>query len=177
MRRFLVPGLLLALASMLSPGAAHAQLGGINLGAAAGITSPSADIGGGFNSGYHVEGLAALSLPLVPIGFRGELAYDQLDAKSSNTSASGSLRLASGVVDATFSFPFPIIHPYAIGGVGYYVHNSSIGSREGQVGFNGGVGLELKLPVIRAFGEARYHSISYPGTHVALIPLTVGIIF
>lgn len=177
MRRFLVSGLLPALACLAAPAAAHAQLGGINLGAAFGSTSPSGDIRSGFNSGYHVQGLAALSLPLVPIGFRGELAFDHMRPKASNTSTTGPLELASGVVDATFSVPFPIIHPYAIGGVGYYVHNGSIGTREGRIGFNGGVGVEIKLPLIRAFGEARYHSIGYPGTRVAVIPLTVGFIF
>ncbi|HEX9109523.1 MAG TPA: outer membrane beta-barrel protein [Longimicrobiales bacterium] len=176
MRRTLVPALALALLACAGARPAAAQMGGINLGAAVGVSAPSGDISGLFNSGYHIQGLADLSLPLVPIGFRGELAYDQLGAKGSSP---GPLKVASGVFDATFSVPFPVLHPYAIGGLGYYLHNggAGIGSREGKVGFNGGVGVELKLPVIRVFGEARYHSISYPGTRVAMIPLTVGIVF
>ncbi len=176
MRRFLVAGLVLfALALAARP--AHAQLGGISLGVAAGVAHPSGDVGSAFNTGYHLEGLAALSLPLVPIGFRGEVAYDHMDASGGATT--GALKLASGVVDATFSLPFPVFHPYAIGGLGYYVHSGSggLGAREGKVGFNGGVGVELKLAVIRAFGEVRYHSISYPGTRVAVIPITLGVTF
>ncbi len=175
MRRFLLPGLL-ALACLALARPAHAQLGGISLGAAAGVAKPAGDVKDTFKSGYHIEGLAALSLPLVPIGFRGELAYDQMAAK---TSGAGSLKVASGVVDATFSLPFPVFHPYAIGGLGYYEHNSAIGGgREGKVGINGGVGVELKLPVIRAFGEVRYHSASFSsGTRVGIIPITVGLVF
>ncbi len=177
MRRTLVPALLVGLLALAGARPAAAQLGGIALGAAAGVTAPSGDVSGMYNSGYHIQGLADLALPLVPIGFRGEIAYDQMGAKGSTP---GPLKVASGVVDATFSVPFPVLHPYAIGGVGYYLHNggAGIGSREGKVGFNGGVGVELKLPVIRAFAEARYHTISYSsGTRVAMIPLTVGIVF
>jgi len=175
MRRILVPAL--ALVALAGARPAAAQMGGISLGAAAGVTSPSGDVSANFNSGYRFQGLADLSLPLVPIGFRGEIAYDQVPARGSTP---GPLKIASGVVNATFSVPFPVLHPYAIGGVGYYLHNGSagIGSREGRVGFNGGVGVELKLPVIRLFGEARYHTISYSsGKRVAMIPLTLGIIF
>jgi len=179
MRRLLVPGLLFAVACLAAPRPAQAQLGGIAIGAAAGVTAPRGDVGDNFNSGYHIEGLAALSLPLVPIGFRGEVAYDQMGARSGG-SAPGALKVASGVVDATFSMPFPLLHPYAIAGLGYYVHNggAGIGDREGKVGFNAGVGVELKLPVIRAFGEVRYHSVSYSsGTRVGMIPVTVGLVF
>jgi hypothetical protein len=176
MRRTLVPALALSLLALAGARPAAAQMGGINLGFATGVTAPNGHIGGSFDSGYRLQGLADLSLPLVPIGFRGELAYDQMAAKG----APGPLKIASGVLDATFSVPFPVLHPYAIGGFGYYVHNGGvgIGSREGTVGFNGGVGVELKLPVIRLFGEARYHTISYSsGTRVSMIPLTVGIVF
>ncbi len=175
MRRFLASGLLvLACLALARP--AHAQLGGINIGAAVGIANPAGDVKDGFKSGVHVEGLAALSLPLVPIGFRGEVAYDQMSAK---VSGAGALKVASGVVDATFSMPFPVLHPYAIGGLGYYEHSSAVaGEREGKVGFNAGVGVELKLPVIRAFGEVRYHTISFSsGTRVGIIPITVGLVF
>lgn len=174
MRRFLVPGLL-ALACLALPRPAHAQLGGINLGAAVGTAKPAGDVDNAFKSGFHIEGLAALSLPLVPIGFRGELAYDEMGAKAAGASA---LKVASGVVDATFSVPFPVFHPYAIGGIGFYEHNSAVDNgREGKVGFNGGVGVELKLPVIRVFGEARYHTISFSNTRVGIIPITVGLVF
>lgn len=179
MRRFLVTGLL-ALAFTVAARPAQAQLGGISLGVAAGVANPSGDVKSDFKSGVHVEGLASLSLPLIPIGFRGEVAYDQMNKKDSVTDpAITSLKLASGVVDATFSLPFPVFHPYAIGGFGYYVHNGSsgLGDRAGTVGFNGGVGVELKLPVIRAFGEVRYHTVSYSGTRVAVIPVTVGLTF
>ncbi len=175
MRRFLAPGLL-ALACLALPRPVHAQLGGINLGAAVGIANPARDAKDFFKSGVHLEGLAALSLPLVPIGFRGEVAYDQMANK---TSGGPALKVASGVVDATFSLPFPVFHPYAIAGLGYYEHNSAIGGgREGKVGINGGVGVELKLPVIRAFGEVRYHTISFSsGTGIGIIPITVGVVF
>ncbi len=175
MRRFLVSGLL-ALTLVAAARPARAQLGGISLGVAAGVANPSGDVKDGFKAGYHIQGLAALSLPLVPIGFRGEVGYDQMDSQTAGASA---LKVASGVVNATFSMPFPVFHPYAIAGLGYYEHNSAVaGEREGKVGFNGGVGVELKLPVIRAFGEVRYHTISFSsGTRIGIIPITVGVVF
>ncbi len=174
MRRTLLTGATLLLAVLLVPRTAQAQLGGLSLGGALGRTAISGDRGGDFKSGLHVEGLADLSLPLVPIGLRGEVAYDNLDPTSGTGS---SLKVASAVGNATLSLPFPLLHPYAIGGVGYYVAGSALsGSRQGKVGINGGVGLELKLPVIRIFGEARYHSISFNGGHTNLIPLSIGIV-
>jgi hypothetical protein len=172
MRRLLAAGFLLALVSLCSARPALAQLGGLALGAAAGPVTPHGDAANAFKSGIHVEALAALSLPLVPIGFRGEVAYDQMDSKA----GAAKLKVASGVFNATFSVPFPLIHPYAIGGVGYYIHNSSINAtREGKIGVNGGAGVELKFAKLRAFAEARYHSISYSGIGLKLLPVTVGL--
>ncbi len=174
MRRFFLGGASLALAVLIAPAPARAQMGGIALGGAIGHTAITGSRGGDFKSGLHLEGLADVSLPLVPIGLRGELGYDQLDA---TTSGDPALKVASAVANATFSLPFPVIHPYAIGGIGYYYANSSLnGSRQGKAGLNGGVGVELKLPVIRIFAEARYHSISFSGGHVNLIPLSIGLV-
>ncbi len=174
MRRLLLASAPLALAVVLTPAPVHAQMGALALGAAVGHTAISGDRGPDFKSGLHVEGLADLSVPLVPIGLRGELAYDKLDA---TTSGNPALEVASAVANATFSLPFPLLHPYAIGGIGYYSANSSLsGSRQGKAGWNGGIGVELKLPVIRVFAEARYHSIGFNGGHVNLIPLSLGLI-
>ncbi len=174
MRRLLLVSAPLALAIALTPTPAHAQMGALALGAAIGHTASSGNRGSDFKSGLHLEGLADLSLPLVPIGLRGEVGYDQLDAKTSGNPA---LKVASAVANARFSLPFPVLRPYAIGGIGYYYANSTLtGSSQGKAGWNGGVGVELKLPVIRVFAEARYHSINFSGGHVNLIPLSLGLI-
>ncbi len=173
MRRFLLAGAPLLLVALLAPRPVQAQLGGLAIGGAVGHTGISGDRGPDFKSGAHLEGLVDLSLPLVPIGLRGELAYDHLAA----TTGSGSLKVASAVASAHLALPLPLLHPYAIGGLGYYYANSALsGSRQGKAGWNAGVGLELKLPVIRVFGEARYHSIGFDGGHVNLIPLSLGLI-
>lgn len=163
---------LLAATALLCARPASAQMGALSIGAAIGSVSPQGDVKGSFKTGTHLEALGELSLPLVPIGFRGEVAYDQMGNK---TAGAGSFKVASGVVDATFSMPFPIIHPYAIGGVGYYIHNSAFGAREGKVGWNAGAGVELKLAVVSAFAEARYHAINYSGGNVRMVPLTIGL--
>lgn len=174
MRRTVLTGVLLLLATLVVPRPAQAQMGGLALGGAFGRTAISGDRGSDFKSGLHVEGIANVSLPLLPMGLRGELAYDNLGA--SNT-ADRSLQVGSAVANATLSLPLPLLHPYVIGGVGYYIANSALsGSRQGKMGVNGGAGIELKLPVIRIFAEARYHSISFDGGHVNLIPLTLGLI-
>lgn len=166
-------GLLLALL-VAAPRPLHAQLGGLSVGAAFGATHPRGEAANGFDDGRHYELLGDLALPLVPIGFRGELAYDQMSRRT----GTGPLKVASGTINATFSLPFPLVHPYAIAGGGYYIHNSSIGSgREGRVGFNGGLGAELHLGSVRTFAEARYHTVSYTDVQLKMIPITVGVIF
>ncbi len=174
MRRFSVFTAVLLLAAA-SPAAA--QLGGLSVGAAYGSSRLSGGRSADFNAGWHGEILSDLALPLVPVGFRAELAYDHLGNKPSGT-ASEALNVVSGVLNATVSLPFPVVHPYAIGGVGYYHRNGALsGGGESHMGVNGGVGIELKLPVLRAFAEARYHSIVFPSSSTHLVPLTVGVIF
>lgn len=175
MRRSFICAALAALFATASPVAA--QLGGLGFGAAYGSSRLSGGRSGDFNAGWHAEGLADLSLPLLPIGLRAEAALDHLGNKSGGT-ATEALSVASGVLNATFSLPFPLVHPYAIGGVGYYHRNGAFGgSGASKAGINGGLGVEVKLPVIRAFAEARYHSVGFSDSSVHLVPLTVGVIF
>ncbi len=176
MRRYLPLAASVALVfAAVSPAAA--QLGGLSVGAAYGSSRLVGGRSGDFKAGWHAEALADVGLPLLPLGLRAELAYDHLGNKAGST-ATEALNVASGVLNATLSLPFPVLHPYAIGGVGYYHRNGAFGGGgEGKVGINGGLGVELKLPVIRAFAEARYHSIGFTGSSAHLVPLTLGVVF
>lgn len=175
MRRFTIPAALLALIAASSPAAA--QMGGLNFGAAYG---PSRIVGGhsdSFNTGWHAEALSDLSLPLVPIGFRAELAYDHIGNKA-GSAATEALTLGSALINATVALPLPMVHPYVIGGIGYYSRNGALGGgREGKGGINGGAGVELKLTTLHLFAEARYHSIGFIGSSVHLLPITIGVVF
>ncbi len=177
MRRTLELCALVVLAAALAAVPARAQTGPFSVGAGAGVTAITGDFKDTFDRGWRAEGILALGLPLLPVSVRGELAYDQLPAKAAGAGA-GALKVASGTLDGILSLPFPLLHPYVIGGVGYYVHNHAIGEkRGGAAGVNGGVGVELSLPGIKAFVEARYHTVSYGAGRLSLVPVTVGLVF
>ena len=176
MRRHLVFAAFVALLfAPTSPAAA--QMGGVSFGAAYGSSRLTGGRSGDFAAGWHAAALTDLALPLVPIGFRVELAYDHLGNKPDGT-ATEALNVASGTLNAMLSLPFPVVHPYAIGGVGYYHRNGAFGGgAQSKVGYNAGLGVELKLPLVRTFAEARYHSVGFSGNSAHLVPLTIGVLF
>jgi hypothetical protein len=68
--------LFLAVLALAAPRAADAQM--LRLGLAAGPTMPVAGFSDVVDTGFHVRGLASLRFPLMPLGLRGELAYNRV---------------------------------------------------------------------------------------------------
>jgi hypothetical protein len=176
-----------ALAAFVLPAAsAQAQLG---FGVAAGLSAPTGDFGKSFSSGYHVTGLVNVSAPLAPVGFRGEVTFNQFGVKS-GTGAPSDLKanILAGTANAVVSTP-GMMGFYGIGGLGIYHNSSSCSACSGsptsnKIGFNAGAGFKFGLSGFSAFVEARYHTFSadkdpVTGTTPKLswIPVSFGVTF
>jgi hypothetical protein len=171
---------LMALATLAAGRSANAQVATIlkpvQIGVAAGAAVPVSDLGNGFSTGFNVTGTIAINVPLLPVGFRIDAAYNQFGAKgTSNVNA----KIAGVSGNVVFGMPGVVITPYFIGGVGYYrVSSSATGSvASNNFGFNAGAGLKLPLLVFAAFIEARYNRISENGGSTSFVPVTVGVMF
>ena len=182
MKKFVIPvAALTALATLAAGRAATAQVATIlkpvQIGVAAGAAVPVSDLGNSFSTGFNVTGTIAINVPLLPVGFRIDAAYNQFGAKgTSNVNA----KIAGVTGNVLFSIPGAvIISPYLIGGVGYYRVSSSVtGSvASNNFGFNAGAGVKIPLLVFAAFVEARYNRVSENGGSTSFIPVTVGVMF
>ena len=178
MRRILALAVVFGVStSLASPAGAQLGLIPIHLGIGGGVTLPLGDFGNSFNSGFNVLGTIAITPPLVPIGFRGDVAYNQFSAKggASNVKA----KVASVSANAVWGLPGVIITPYLIGGVGYYRLSSSLtgSSASNRGGFNVGGGLNLGLLAFKAFAEARYTLVATANGSTTFVPITVGVMF
>jgi opacity protein-like surface antigen len=169
---------LLAMALALSVQApASAQIPGVRLGFAGGPSFPMGDLADVATTGYHLRGSLGLELPLIPLGVRGDLVWQQFPAD-----VDGNYTGLTGLLNATWRLPVPIVKPYLIGGAGFLNYDEPDRTIDGQAvqGESGsnfawaaGAGVQLRLLRLGGFVEARYLDW---GRHRA-IPLTFGVTF
>jgi opacity protein-like surface antigen len=146
----------------------------------AGLAVPTGDFKDGVNSGYTVGGALDLTLPAMPLAWRGELSYTNFGLKSDV--ADGSVSDVSGRVNAVIPMHLIVATPYIIGGVGYYHVTTDVtnvgSSSDNKFGYNVGVGVDLPLGTLGARIEARYHHVSMDGGGAySYIPITFGLRF
>lgn len=200
MRTLIARTTLIAAGVVLATSTASAQLGGVNplgFGISAGASIPTGEFGKDVNTGYNVNGIVTLRVPVSPISFRGEVGYDRFDVKSKalDVGDKGNARLISGVANVVLSFPSTptsIVRPYLIGGVGAYNVRGSVTSgnvtyssdSQTKFGFNVGGGLEIPLSGFTAFGEVRYTRVSSEGNgdkdlpyNATFVPIRFGVRF
>ena len=137
-------------------------------------------------TGYTVGGALDLKLPLMPVGFRGEVLYSSFDAKD--------LIVPGGNADATefgananvvMWIPVPtagLVRPYLTAGPSYSRLELSPTGAPGSTtvsrgGFNAGGGIQFSLGEMGVRFDARYRRISTDNDAFTYIPLTVGITF
>jgi hypothetical protein len=139
--------------------------------------------------GYNVLGGVVLSVPVLPISIRLEGQYDEFSTPLSTYED----RVYSATANAQYTIAFPFIHPYLIGGVGYYHladqyfnpnqapgNPDEINANLNGAGINGGAGLRSGIGGFGVFAEWRYHYIfaGGPGNttgHVSYAPFTFGV--
>lgn len=182
MKRVMTGAAVVAL-SLVAAAPARAQA---HLGISAGASVPTGAFGDGVDAGYNVNGLFDISMPMSPIGFRGEVGWNKFD-RSGTTGSDVRVFSGSGNVVLMPVAIFMVARPYLIGGIGAYnlkftgpavLLPGGAGS-DTRVGFNGGVGFKTTLGGIGALVEARYVSISgvRGGPSTTYVPISFGLTF
>lgn len=166
-----------ALALAALPASAAAQ---VSVGIGGGPSTPLGEFGDEAGTGFHAQASLSVGVPLIPVGFRGDLVFQQFPDEHA-----GNFRQVGGLANATLGLPLPLIvlSPYAVGGVGVFHHSAPDeahgdhahdGDSGSAAAFNVGAGVRLGLPGISASIEARYLD---AGKSVRSVPVTVGIRF
>ena len=170
----------------------------VSFGISGGAAVPTGDLSNGsgsaftgVNTGYNVTGSIAVSVPVLPISFRGDASYNGFGSRNMTTAQyvgnptyAADARILSVTANVVYplSLPVPILRPYVIGGIGTYnvrlSPTTGSSSSNTHVGYNVGAGVALPLVLVNAFVEARYNRVtSSNGLAMAYIPITLGIMF
>ncbi len=138
--------------------------------------------------GYNIVAGFSVSMPVLPVSVRVEGMYNQFSTLLSVYQN----RVYSATANAVYTFPIPIIHPYLIGGGGYYHLTGQAFNPQAApgdpteiqylmngFGINGGLGLRSGFGMFGFFAEWRYHYIfagveQTPGGHTSFAPFTFG---
>jgi hypothetical protein len=180
------------LVACLVPGLARAQLGVIMGGGGTIREDVSSNLS--YNGlGYNVLAGFTFTAPFLPVSIRLDGMYNQFSSPLSVHQA----QIYSATVNAQYSIPFPlpIIHPYLVGGGGYYhltsrYFNPASGPAPASwawapfqgFGVNGGAGLRTGYGRMGFFGEWRYDYVfaggpHNPANHTTYAPFTFGVMF
>ena len=162
----------------------------VHVGIALGASIPESSFGEQVSTGFNATGLVNVSIPLSPLGFRGEVGYNRFDIDSKL--GGGNVRMLNGAANVILT-PSSIMgaKPYLIGGIGAYnvrgaaSGNGLIGTvtsnntSDTRLGFNGGLGLTFGLGEVGTMLEARYVTVNGKngGSSMAFVPVTFGITF
>ena len=177
MKRLILGASMIALSLVAAPNA-HAQVG---LGVSAGLSMPTGDFGKTVKSGYSVNGLIGFTMPMSPIGLRGEVGYNAWDGKASVGLNGVKASSLSGTGNVVLQVPGMIVaKPYVIGGVGahrFKLDDGTSNASTTKFGWNVGGGLNFGLGTLATMVEARYVTINGNGGSVNYVPVTFGIMF
>lgn len=132
--------------------------------AAQGLISVGAGVGGGIGNrnkdqsgnGAHGAAYVQLHVPVIPVAVRA----DALFTKTANNSTGLAL-----MGDAVYLAPIPVISPYILAGYGRY----GVGKDSSVSGWNAGVGVRVRTPVVAFFVEGKRHQ------RISRDLLTIGI--
>jgi len=137
-------------------------------------------------TGFNVGGAVDLKLPLMPVGFRGEVIYSSFDANGlSQTGANADATEFGANANIVAWIPLPtagLIRPYLTAGPSYSRLELSPTGGPGSTtanrwGFNAGGGIQFSLGELGARVDARYRRISTEGDSFTYVPVTFGITF
>jgi len=188
----------LVLSAAAAPISAQAIVGSpVRLGIMGGATAPLSDFSDVAKTGWNAGVLVNIGVPLVPVSFRVDGQWQQLQGK--NYDGGGGLvthddfRIIDGTANVVYTFGAALPTKfYLIGGAGVYnvrVKNDDfdVNASSTKFGLNGGVGFKFQLTGFSTFIEARYHNV-FKGSAVGdvnddnakslqFVPISVGITF
>lgn len=162
----------------------------VRFGIMGGATLPLSDFKREQKTGWNAGALLTIGVPLVPVSFRVDGQWQQLDHKSGLTQAAN-FRIIDGTANVVYTFGAALpTKVYLIGGVGVYnervkFQDPDITGSATKFGLNGGVGFKFQLTGFATFIEARYHNIIHGADvngigstqSLQLVPISVGITF
>jgi opacity protein-like surface antigen len=181
---------LAAAAAMLV--ATHAPLGAqmltspFRFGITGGATVPLGNLADRANTGWNAGALLDVGLPLVPIGFRLDVTWQQLDPKRFSDGSRIKNRFIAGTANVLYTFnSMAPTKFYLIGGLGGYGVRTevappigpSVTGTETKFGINAGAGFRFQLTGFSTFIEARWHDVFTSGPSSQFIPINVGVTF
>ena len=163
----------------------------VRFGIMGGATVPLSDLSDFNKTGWNAGALVTIGVPLVPVSFRIDGQWQQLQHKDVEFPAD--LRIIDGTANVVYTFGAALPTKfYLIGGVGAYNERfkdpaSDVSVSGTKFGLNAGVGFKFQLTGFATFIEARYHNVIH-GSDVGdtnsadvrslqFVPITVGITF
>lgn len=165
----------------------------VRFGIMGGATFPLSDLKTNAKTGWNAGALVTIGVPLVPVSFRVNGQWQQLQGKNFPDADRTDFRIIDGTANVVYTFGAALPTKfYLIGGLGVYnlrakddVADLSVSST--KFGLNGGIGFKFQLTGFATFIEARYHNVIH-GTSIGntgsshanslqFIPVTVGITF
>ena len=166
----------------------------VRFGIMGGATVPLSDLSDFNKTGWNAGALVTIGVPLVPVSFRIDGQWQQMQAKN-DVAFPADLRIIDGTANVVYTFGAALPTKfYLIGGLGVYNErfkdpDTDISASGTKFGLNAGVGFKFQLTGFATFIEARYHNVIH-GTDVGggdasggdvrslqFIPITVGITF
>ena len=194
MTRHIVLAVSVAALSLTPTTTAHAQAQAMpHFGISAGASIPESTFGEAVNTGYNLNAMLNVTVPLSPLGFRIEGGWNRFDL--SNANGDGNVRIANGSANVVL-IPSAVMtaKPYLIAGVGAYNVKTSVSNlvtplsssgafssetSDTRIGFNGGLGLMFGLGPVGSMLEARYVTVNGKNGSGSLtyIPVSFGVTF
>jgi len=164
----------------------------VRFGIMGGATVPVSDLSDFNKTGWNAGALVTIGVPLVPVSFRIDGQWQQLDHKS-DVLAPADLRIIDGTANVVYTFGAALPTKfYLIGGAGVYNErfkdpSSDLSASGTKFGLNAGVGFKFQLTGFATFIEARYHNVihgsevgdsnSGNASSLQFFPISVGITF
>lgn len=139
--------------------------------------------------GYNLLGGVKLSVPFLPVAIRVDAQYDEFAGPLTIYQD----RVFSATANGMYTLAIPFVHPYLIGGFGYYHLSTAyptptttpsgpdeINANLNGTGVNGGAGLRSGVGGFGLFAEWRYHYLfldnpQHPSGHISYAPFTIGL--
>lgn len=165
----------------------------VRFGIMGGATFPLSDLKDDAKTGWNAGALVTIGVPLVPVSFRVDGQWQQMQGKNFPDIDRTDFRVIDGTANVVYTFGAALPTKfYLIGGLGVYNVRAKddvadISASSTKFGLNGGIGFKFQLTGFATFIEARYHNVIH-GTAIGdtntndahslqFIPVTVGITF
>jgi Outer membrane protein beta-barrel domain len=169
----------------------------VRFGIMGGATIPLSDLSDEAKTGWNAGALVTFGVPLVPVSFRIDGQWHQMNGKDVNTLSGSSqfpdFRIIDGTANVVYTFGAAMPTKfYVIGGIGAYnerAHDpvADVSASSTKFGLNAGVGFKFQLTGFSTFIEARYHNVihgsvigdasSTNAKSLQFLPISVGITF